>query len=288
MANILSVKNVNLSFKTKVEVVDEKGNKETKIIDKHILSEINFNIEEEVKIAALVGISGKGKTQLLRILSGLSINGANLNGNTGKKVTLSGQVLIKKEMVPVKEGDMGIVFQDYYMPDHLKIKAMLIKSAKKNPVFKRDMKLIETAINEILTSFELTEHSSKYPCQLSGGQKQRANIAMQLLNGSNFILMDEPFSGLDPLMIDKTTTLLRQIATSVQDKVLIIVSHDLENCCKISDKIFILSDKGRTPGTGASIIHEINLHAKGITWSPDITRMPAFQDVIAEVKNHLI
>lgn len=285
MSNILTVKDVSLVFNN-VKEFDEDG--KLVVRDKQILNEVNFQIEEGVKIVALLGISGKGKTQLLRILSGLGICGANLNGSKGKNVTLGGQVLIKKEQQPVVEGDMGIVFQDYYMPDHLKIKAMLVKAAKKNPVFKKNISLINKSIDEILTSFELTEHANKYPQQLSGGQKQRANIAMQLLNGSDFILMDEPFSGLDPIMIDKTTNLLRQVAQSSQNKVLIIVSHDLENCCKICDKIFILSDKGRKPGTGASIIHEINLHNKGISWGPDITRTTAFQDVITEVKNYLV
>ncbi len=60
--------------------------------------------------------------------------------------------------------------------------------------------------------FQLSEHLSKYPQQLSGGQKQRVSIIHQLLNGSDFIFFDEPFSGLDVLVLDKVTDMLLQVS----------------------------------------------------------------------------
>lgn len=269
---------------TKTDILVHANNIGLSFGDKVILSEVNFQIldtivpgEKQGQIASLVGVSGKGKTQLLRILAGLPIKGG----------TITGEVLVGKNQHPVQGGDMGIVFQDYYMPEHLKIEQMLIKASKKNNDFKGDKTVIKQAVAEILNSFGLVDHKDKYPCQLSGGQKQRANIAMQLLNGSDNILMDEPFSGLDPLMIDKTTNILRQVSQSNDLKTFIIVSHDLENCCAISDSVFILSDKGRQPGTGASIVHEIDLIAKDLAWHEDIKRMPQFHDIIDEIKNYL-
>ena len=193
----------------------------------------------------------------------------------------TGEILINhnNQLTPVKDGDMGIVFQDYYMPEWLKIRDMLILSANKNTNFKSDKKFINEAVDSYLNEFELTEHKDKYPIQLSGGQKQRACIIMQLLNGSNFLLMDEPFSGLDPIMIDKTTSLLSKVL-----KTLIIVSHDLVNCAAISDTIFVLSNQGREENTGSSIIREIDLLARGLAYNPDIKRMSGFHDTIEEVK----
>ena len=292
---LLNVKNINLSFFAEELVKDEKGNEVKKEVEHKILSDINFQIKDIIiagrtqgQISSLVGISGKGKTQLLRILSGLPIAGNYLNDKRTKKVSLTGDVLINKEQTAVKEGDMGIVFQDYYMPEHLKIEQMLYKASKKNLAFKEDKKLMKQAVDEILNSFGLIEHKNKYPGPLSGGQKQRANIAMQLLNGSNFILMDEPFSGLDPLMIDKTTNILRQVSQSDELKTFIIVSHDLENCCAISDTVFVLSDKGREPGTGATILKEIDLISRDLAWHEDVKRMPHFHDTIDEIKSLLI
>ena len=279
-----------------------------------ILSDVNFQInkiDDKAKIVSLVGTSGKGKTQLLRILAGLTKFDpppitrskfmklvAKLIGHKEKqhvtgevlidKPFVTGEVLLGNEMVPVQEGNIGIVFQDYYMPKHLTVRSMWRIAASKNKAFGGDKSKIEEAIDQIATSFELTPHLDKYPVggQLSGGQKQRANIAMLLLNGSDYILMDEPFSGLDSLMIKKTLKLLRQIGVSQTNKTFIIVSHDLGNCIAISDTIFVLSDKGRTANTGATIVAEIELVKKGLAWNPDVKKMPAFQQTIEEIESY--
>jgi ABC-type nitrate/sulfonate/bicarbonate transport system ATPase subunit len=269
---LLSCNNVGLSF------IDKKT-KQKKVI----LADINFQIRNIVcpdritgQVISLVGKSGVGKSQLIRMLSGLYTHNAEKTG----------EILINhnNQLTPVKDGDMGIVFQDYYMPEWLKIHDMLILSANKNTNFKSDKKFINEAVDSYLNEFELTEHKDKYPIQLSGGQKQRACIIMQLLNGSNFLLMDEPFSGLDPIMIDKTTSLLSKVANSDELKTLIIVSHDLVNCAAISDTIFVLSNQGREENTGSSIIREIDLLARGLAYNPDIKRMSGFHDTIEEVK----
>jgi ABC-type polar amino acid transport system ATPase subunit len=267
---LLSVKNVGLSFGDKV-----------------ILSDINFEIKDIVgkgQKVALVGKSGSGKTQLIRRISGLYIHGST---NTGEIVIHHDRVQGKHELTEVKEGDMGIVFQDYYMPEHLKVRDMLLKSALKNRDYKGDKKLISDAVDSYLAEFELIEHKDKYPIQLSGGQKQRASIITQLLNGSYFLLLDEPFSGLDPIMIDKTTALLEKVADSDELKTLIIVSHDLVNCAAICDTIFVLSKQGRQENAGATIIAEIDLLERDLAYHKDIKRMPAFHDTIDQVKTLL-
>ena len=273
---LLSVSNVGLSF------IDEHSSEE-----KVILSDINFkveDIEQHGQIVSLVGKSGSGKTQLIRMLSGLYIPNSIRRGEI---LIHHDKVQGVHQLTPVKEGDMGIVFQDYYMPEHLTIRKMLVKSANKNPDYKGDKKVISDAIDYYLNLFELLEHQDKYPCQLSGGQKQRASIILQLLNGSCFLLLDEPFSGLDPLMIDKTTKLLQKVADSDELKTLIIVSHDLENCAAISDTIFVLSKNGRAEGTGATIAATIDLLEMDLAYHEDIKRMPKFHDLIATVKGLL-
>jgi polar amino acid transport system ATP-binding protein/sulfate transport system ATP-binding protein/NitT/TauT family transport system ATP-binding protein len=277
---LLSCNNVGLSF-------TDKKTKQKKVI----LADINFKIKDNVstdrtlgQVISLVGKSGVGKSQLLRMLSGLYIHNAE---KTGEILIHHDKVAKQHELTPVKEGDMGIVFQDYYMPECLKIHNMLILAANKNLDFKDDKKIIADAVDSYLHQFELIEHKDKYPIQLSGGQKQRASIIMQLLNGSNFLLMDEPFSGLDPIMIDKTTTLLSKVASSDEFKTLIIVSHDLTNSAAISDTIFVMSKQGREEGTGATIIREIDLLERDLAYHPEIKRMSAFHDTIEEVKSLL-
>ena len=289
---LLSVKNVGLYFEDPKKLEEDKTKEDYgKPKKKHILANVNFDIKDIVspgritgQVVSLVGKSGVGKTQLIRRLSGLYIHGA---FNSGDVLVHHDKVAGHHELSPVKEGDMGIVFQDYYMPEHLKIHKMLVKSANKNADFKGDTKLINDAVETYLSEFELQEHKDKYPIQLSGGRKQRASIIMQLLNGSNFLLMDEPFSGLDPIMIDKTTAILTKVACSDELKTLIIVSHDLVNCAAISDTIYVLSNKNRAENTGSTIIAEVDLLERGLAYAPGIKRMAAFHDTIEEVKNLL-
>jgi polar amino acid transport system ATP-binding protein/sulfate transport system ATP-binding protein/NitT/TauT family transport system ATP-binding protein len=256
---LLSVKDVNLSF-------DEK----------QILKDINFEVRDIVntsfvgqgQVIALLAKSGVGKTCLLNILAGL------LRPNTGK-------ILVNVDQRPVKAGDMGVVFQDYYFYSWMTIKKVLELSAKKNKnISKGD---IENSVKLIAEQFDLTPHLQKYSYQLSGGQRQRVAIAEQILNGGNFILLDEPFSGLDVIVIDKVMETLLKVATSDELKTLIIVSHDLPNTISISDTIFVLNktEEGKGPAT---IVKEIDLIERGLAYHSNVKEMPEFLSTLAEVK----
>jgi polar amino acid transport system ATP-binding protein/sulfate transport system ATP-binding protein/NitT/TauT family transport system ATP-binding protein len=113
--------------------------------------------------------------------------------------------------MPVKAGDMGVVFQNYYLFEWRTIHQSLELAAKKNPALKDEVK---TAIEKYAEDFNLSEHLQKYPKQLSGGQRQRVSIIQQMLNGSDFLLLDEPFSGLDVIVLDKVVDLLLEVCIS--------------------------------------------------------------------------
>ena len=78
-----------------------------------------------------------------------------------------------------------------------------------------------------LDHFGLREHARKYPVQLSGGQRQRVAIAQQLLCSNAVLLMDEPFSGLDPLMKSQICELISDISKLDELMTIIIVSHEI-------------------------------------------------------------
>ena len=143
---LLSAKNIGLTFIDK-DKLDKDGKPSRKVI----LSDVNFEIKDIIipgqttgQVISLVGKSGVGKTQLIRMLSGLYIGGAE---KTGEILVHHDKTPAPHELRPVKEGDMGIVFQDYYMPEHLSIGKMLYKSAKKNVDYKNDKKLITDAVD---------------------------------------------------------------------------------------------------------------------------------------------
>ena len=243
--------------------------------DKIILRDINFNIKNIVRpdmlqgqVVSLIGRSGIGKTQLFKILSGL------------QQPTM-GNVFIHQDK-KVKAGDMGVIFQSYYLFEWRTIEQSLMMAAKQNPSLKGKEK---EAIKTYADNFSLMEHLHKYPEQLSGGQKQRVSIIQQLLKGSDFLLLDEPFSGLDVCVLDKVVDLLLQVSVSDELKTLIIVSHDIETAVAISDTVFILGMEEGKPG--ATIKKEIDLIARDLAWQKDIKKEKAFAEMVEEIKGWL-
>ncbi len=261
----------------KNEVLLKVDNVSLQYGDKLILRDINFNIKNIVRpnisqgqVVSLVGQSGIGKTQLFRILSGLN-------------PPTSGKVLVGQKQEEVKEGDMGVVFQNYPLFEHRRIRKILQLSAEKNPSINNSE--IKEYIDFYADKFNLKEHLDKFPSQLSGGQRQRSSIVMTLLNGCDFILFDEPFSGLDVKMVKKTLDVFRTISTSNDMKTLIVVSHDLESSCAISDTVLVMAKEDGKEG--ATITKEIDLIEKGLCWSEDIRKNPEFWNTLEEIENYI-
>lgn len=243
--------------------------------DKVILRDINFTIQDIVRpdmqqgqVVSLIGRSGIGKTQLFKLLAGM-------NKPTAGKVTIG------EDMHEVREGEVGVVSQNYILFNHRTIKRNLeiaLEHNNKNYT-ETDKKNI---IKEYGDKFNLTEHLDKYPLQLSGGQRQRVSILQQALTSNNFILLDEPFSGLDALVIDKVVDLLIKISTLDELNTLIIVSHDIENTLAISDTAFIMANQPNK--AGATITEKLDLIEMGFAWNKDIKADHKFQEMVGQMK----
>lgn len=258
---------------TKKEIVLQAKNVNLSYDGKQILRDINFEIKNIVRpginqgqVISLIGRSGIGKTQLFKVLSGL-------------QEPTSGAILIHDNK-KVKPGDMGVIFQNYYLFEWRTVRASLLLAAKKNPLLKGKEK---GAIAQYAENFNLAEHLHKYPQQLSGGQRQRISIIQQLLNGSDFLLLDEPFSGLDVLMLDKVVELLLKVSVSDDLKTLIIVSHDIATSVAISDTVFILGEEKGKPGS--TIVKKIDLIERELAWEENCKNKKMFTDTIAEIKD---
>jgi len=245
--------------------------------DKQVLHDINFEIKDIVRLGvitgqmvALVGKSGVGKSTLLNILAGLETPSA-------------GKILQGSDSLPIEPGDMGVVYQNYYLYGWRKIRKILQFSAMKNPGIKPSE--IKDAIDGIANDFDLSDHLDKYPSQLSGGQQQRIAIAEQILGGSNFLLLDEPFSGLDIITIDKVMDILVKVSNYDELKTIIIVSHDLANTIALADTIYVLAKQKGTDG--GTIIKEIDLIERGLAWHTNVKGTPEFAETFKEIKNLL-
>jgi len=260
---------------SKQEIILKAENVSLSYGDKTILYDINFTIKNIVRphmtqgqVVSLIGRSGIGKTQLFKLLSGL------------QKPTM-GKISIYDSR-EVKPGDMGVIFQNYYLFQWRTVYQSLLLAARQNAVLKGKEK---NAIEDYAAHFDLKDHLDLYPQQLSGGQRQRASIIQQLLKGSDFLLLDEPFSGLDVCMLDKVVDLLIDVSLADELKTLIIVSHDIATTVAISDTVFIL---GMTKGKcGSTIKKEIDLIERDLAWKKDIKKEKAFLDTVEEIKSLL-
>ncbi|MEJ1239867.1 ATP-binding cassette domain-containing protein [Chryseolinea sp. T2] len=257
---LMSVRNVSLAF------------------DKPILREVNFEVHNIVRpglnqgqVISLIGRSGIGKTQLFRILAGLQSPD-------------SGSVAIGTDQHLVEAGEVGVVSQNYLLFNHRTIKDNLRLAMRRSDVVVSESDR-EQMIMQYAEAFDLSEHLGKYPMQLSGGQRQRTSIIQQILTGNKFILLDEPFSGLDALMIDKVMALLVKISTLDELNTLVIISHDVENALAISDTAFILA---RQPDLeGATITETLDLMRMGFAWNPEIRENADFQKLVRQMKHKI-
>jgi polar amino acid transport system ATP-binding protein/sulfate transport system ATP-binding protein/NitT/TauT family transport system ATP-binding protein len=255
-----------------------------------ILRDIRFNIRDVVRpglqqgqVVSLVGRSGIGKTQLFRLLSGLQ------HPDTGtisirERVPVEkgdGSIEVYRER-KVRPGDMGVIFQNYYQFGWRTVRQSLLLAARRNKALAGKE---EDAIRRYTQQFDIGDVLHRYPAQLSGGQQQRVSIIQQLLKGSDFLLLDEPFSGLDVCVLDKVVELLLQVSLSDELKTLIIVSHDIATAVAISDTVFIL---GRQEGLeGSTIVREIDLMERGLAWQKAVWGSTIFEETVKEIKECL-
>ena len=247
---------------------------------KLILRDINLEIKEILRpncvtgqIVGLLGPSGRGKTQLFKILSGLN-----------KPTT--GKVLVGPNLEPVKIGQVGVVAQNYPLFEHMLVKDNLLMVLDKK--LSKDEKMAK--MNKYLEEFGMEDHITKYPCQLSGGQRQRIAIIQQLLCSEHFLLLDEPFSGLDPVMTAHACDLISQIASMDERNTIIVVSHDIPSIVSIADILWILGfdyeekDGKKCALPGARIKYVENLMDAGICWHHEKIDTPEYFDIITKIR----
>ncbi|MWD25877.1 betaine/proline/choline family ABC transporter ATP-binding protein [Aquicoccus sp. SCR17] len=196
-------------------------------------ADINFDIYEG-QIFVIMGLSGSGKSTVLRAIS-------RLDEPTAGQVFFDGTDLMAaspKELTELRRRKMGMVFQSFGLLPHLDVldNVAFPLRAQGQP---RDKRLARAREMIELVGLDGKEHS--YPHQLSGGQQQRVGIARSLAVEPELWFLDEPFSALDPLirsqMQDEFLRLQKQL-----HKTIVFVTHDFLEALKLADKICIMKD----------------------------------------------
>lgn len=197
--------------------------------EKLVLHKINFTINDG-EFVVLIGSSGCGKTTLLKTIN---------------KLETVDRGLIKIDNVSIRQQNtlelrrrIGYVVQDAGLFPHMTIYDNIATMLK---ISNYDNNNIENRVDELLEMVDLEPNSYKYlyPCQLSGGQKQRVGVARAFATNPDIILMDEPFSALDPV----TRSDLQEAVVKLQKqikKTIVFVTHDMDEAIKLADKICII------------------------------------------------
>lgn len=192
------------------------------------MENVNINVLEN-EFVCIVGPSGCGKSTLLRMVAGLD-------------EISEGKIIIQDRNIIGPGADRGMVFQAYTLFPWMTVADNIKFGLKLRKVPKDEQ---EEILDKYLKVIKLEKFRNSYPKELSGGMKQRVAIARALANSPDVLLMDEPFSALDPQTKADMQLLMRQI-WQVEKPTVLFVTHDIEEAVFLSSKIYVLTSR---PGT---------------------------------------
>jgi iron(III) transport system ATP-binding protein len=192
------------------------------------VSGISFQVEKG-EVLALLGPSGSGKTTLLRLIAGFE------TPDQGRIFIEGREVSQPNYCVPPEKRGVGMVFQDYALFPHLTAAQNAAFGLRKIGPAERKRRVME-----VLTLVGLTGFERCYPHELSGGQQQRVALARALAPNPVVVLLDEPFSNLDPDMRSRMRYEVQQILKRVGTTA-VLVTHDHEEAFAMADHIAVLN-----------------------------------------------
>ncbi|MCY6369998.1 betaine/proline/choline family ABC transporter ATP-binding protein [Clostridium ganghwense] len=211
---MIELKNIKKSFK-----------------NSHVLKNIDLHINKG-ELVVLIGPSGCGKTTTLKMLN-------KLIKPTSGQILVNGEDIGKKDTIELRR-NMGYVIQQTGLFPHMTVGDNIglipyLKKWDEEEIRKRTFELLE------MVGLEPEEYIDRYPSELSGGQQQRIGVARAFATDPEIILMDEPYSALDPI----TRNALQDELFNLQQKLkktIVFVTHDMDEALKLGDRICIMKD----------------------------------------------
>lgn len=219
-------------------------------------------------LTVIIGPSGCGKTTLMKMINRLEI-------------PTSGDILIDEKSI--KERDevelrrsIGYVIQRIGLFPHMTI----AKNAALVPTLKGwTAEKTQARVSELMdiVGLDPDTYLNRFPLELSGGQQQRVGVVRALAGDPNIILMDEPFSALDPISREQLQDELRNLQENIQ-KTIVFVTHDMDEALKIADHMIVLrAGKVEQTGSPQELINEpANEFVRNFIGEERINRKRAF------------
>jgi osmoprotectant transport system ATP-binding protein len=186
------------------------------------------------EICVLVGPSGGGKTTALRLVN-------RLIPLTSGDIRIDGRSIDDQDVTELRRG-IGYVIQQVGLFPHQTVEANIGTVPR---LYGRDKKWIRERAQELLELVGLDQsYAKRYPSSLSGGQRQRVGLARALAADPPLLLMDEPFSAIDPIIRTRLQDEFLRLQGEVQ-KTVVFVTHDVDEAIKVGDRIAILREGGK-------------------------------------------
>ena len=196
-----------------------------------VLKSISFQIEKG-EFVSIIGPSGCGKTTLLKMIN-------RLIKPTSGKIYINGENIYDKDPITLRR-NMGYVIQQNGLFPHMTIKDNIeiipkLEKKKSEEIYKRTIELMN------MVDLNPDEYLNRYPSELSGGEQQRIGVARAFANDTDIVLMDEPFSALDPITRADLQNELLNLQSKL-NKTIVFVTHDMDEALKLSNKICLMKD----------------------------------------------
>lgn len=191
------------------------------------------------QLTAIIGPSGCGKTTLMKMIN-------KLEKPTDGEIYIDEKTITDLEEVQLRRS-IGYVIQRIGLFPHMTIADNVSLVPKllgwsKQKTDERVRELLE------LVGLDPATYLKRYPLELSGGQQQRVGVVRALAGDPNIVLMDEPFSALDPISREQLQDELRKLQQEIH-KTIVFVTHDMDEALKIADNIIVMK-KGQVEQTG--------------------------------------
>jgi iron(III) transport system ATP-binding protein len=210
-----------------IEVALEVSNLHMAFSQKEVLNGLSFTLNK-ASVGCLLGPSGCGKTTALRAIAGFA------HPKSGE-IRVHGKSLFStNSWVPPEKRNVGVVFQDYALFPHLSVQENIAFGLKKSAESHSSAR-----VREMLELTGLMNNAKQFPHELSGGQQQRVALARALAPAPELILLDEPFSNLDPDLRERLALDLRDLLTAARTTAL-LVTHDQYEAFALADVIGVM------------------------------------------------
>ena len=180
------------------------------------------------EIVTLLGGSGVGKSTLLSAIAGLM-------------PIRSGTILLAQQPIQQQKSNLAIMFQQAVLLPWLNVADNVAFGQNFKKQNKRHPAQIQQRVEHALRQVKLSNHAQDFPDTLSGGMAQRVALARALAKSPQLLLLDEPFSALDPINRSALQDLLLDLVKSQAIQAALLVSHDLDEALRISDRIILLT-----------------------------------------------